>query len=180
MVKQWPDMEGEVTNNMYVTRSGVIKEKPKAEKLNIDLGFDTFPRENTCDGDNQSPRIKIEGGKTPYLALIMDDPDAEKGRFAHWILWDLEMTHEIPAKIPKNDEIREPVRVTQGRNSAGKPGYTGPCPPRGTVHRYFVKVYGYHGEIGLKATANVYDLENALENRYKQFGQTMARYARPV
>ncbi len=173
-------MEDEVAGSMYVTRSGVIKEKPIAEKLKVDLGFDTFPRENTCDGENQSPRIRIEGVKTPFIALIMDDPQAEKGRFAHWILWDLEMTDEIPSKVPKNDEVREPIKTVQGRNSAGKPGYTGPCPPRGSVRRYFVKVYGYHGELGLKPTSNVFDLENALEGRYKQFGQTMARYVRPV
>lgn len=157
-----------------------MKEKPEAEKLRVDIGFEVFPKDHTCDGKNQSPKIRIEGVKTPRLALIMDDPQAQNGRFTHWILWDLEMTGEIPARIPKNDEVREPVRATQGRNSANKPGYTGPCPPRGETHRYFVKVYGYHGTLRLKPTSNVHGLEEALRDRYTQFGQAMARYSRPL
>src|SRR5205814_9240349 len=91
-----------------------------------------IPKRFTCDGMRQSPGLRIDGTPqvTKSLVLIMDDPDAPKGTFTHWLLWNLQPdVHEIIAASVPRDAV-------QGKNSAGKTGYYPPCPPSGE-HRYY-------------------------------------------
>jgi Raf kinase inhibitor-like YbhB/YbcL family protein len=64
---------------------------------------------------------------TRSLALIVDDPDAPRGTFTHWVLCD------VP---PDVNALGENVAMgtigIAGRNSFGRSGYGGPCPPPGT------------------------------------------------
>src|ERR1700739_3573165 len=68
-----------------------------------------IPSEYTCDGDNINPEIDIYNipKETKCLALIMDDPDAPKGTFDHWVMWN------IP---PKNKITENSAPGTQGVN----------------------------------------------------------------
>ncbi|NMA89415.1 MAG: hypothetical protein GX965_09720 [Methanoculleus bourgensis] len=66
------------------------------QNLTIEVDFDRFPPEHTCDGDNISPRIRVSRSDAPYLAVIMDDPDDPTGTFTHWIAWNIPSTGEIP------------------------------------------------------------------------------------
>jgi Raf kinase inhibitor-like YbhB/YbcL family protein len=90
-----------------------------------------IPVRHTCDGDDLSPRLTWSGTPdgTRSLALIVDDPDAPRGIFTHWVVYD------IPAETT---ELGEGSTLgTQGRNSFGRSGYGGPCPPSGdNPHRY--------------------------------------------
>src|SRR5919108_3536307 len=84
-----------------------------------------IPARHTCDGDDRSPRLTWTGTPdgTRSLALVMDDPDAPRGTFTHWVVYDL------PADAT---ELGEGSTVgTQGRNSFGRSGYGGPRPPPG-------------------------------------------------
>ena len=67
---------------------------------------------------------------TRSFALIVDDPDAPGGTFRHWGAYD------IPASARSlGGEFAQAV------NDFGKPGYGGPCPPRGHgPHRYRFKL----------------------------------------
>lgn len=103
-------------------------------------GFDNnqrMPVKYTCDGENISPPLAFSDvpAETKSLALIVVDPDAPAGEFTHWTVWNIDPgTAGIPeAVIPENAET--------GKNSTGNSGYTGPCPPRGSVHRYYFTVY---------------------------------------
>src|SRR4051812_8318479 len=60
---------------------------------------DFIPSKYTCDGSNINPEISIKGlpSGTRSLALIVDDPDAPKGTFDHWVMWN----------IPVKDKIEE-------------------------------------------------------------------------
>lgn len=95
-----------------------------------------IPVRYTCDGDDLSPPLswtEVPNG-TRSLALVMDDPDAPRGTFTHWVLYDLP------------DDLRElgegVVPGTEGRNSFGRTGYGGPCPPPGDApHRYRFTLY---------------------------------------
>ena len=92
------------------------------------------PTSFTCDGNDASPPIAIadppEGTKS--FAVIMDDPDASKSPFTHWLAYD----------IPADGGA---LRATAGKtlkNGFGRTGYGGPCPPAGRgSHRYYFTVY---------------------------------------
>lgn len=118
--------------------------------------YGTIPKKYTCDGDNVSPPLIISNipSNTKSLALVVDDPDAPVGTFIHWTVWNIaSTTKEII-------EGESPHASQQGVNSAGKTGYTGPCPP--SRHRYFFKLYALDATIGLDGKANVSDLEVAM------------------
>jgi Raf kinase inhibitor-like YbhB/YbcL family protein len=50
-----------------------------------------IPRRHTCDGDDVSPPLAWSDppAGTQSLALIVDDPDAPAGTWAHWVLFNL-------------------------------------------------------------------------------------------
>lgn len=97
---------------------------------------EAIPRKFTCDGGDVNPEFFIQnvpaGAKS--LALIMDDPDAPRGTFTHWVVLNID-----PAITVIKEESAPPgsLEVT---NSFGKSGYGGPCPGSGT-HRYIFKLY---------------------------------------
>src|SRR5919197_6162289 len=108
----------------------------------------TIPRRHTCDGENVSPPLAWSGAPegTRSLALIVDDPDAPVGTFAHWLAWGLDR---------EAGGLGEGERApSEGRNDFGRTGYGGPCPPRGHGrHRYFFRLYALAGELDLAAGA---------------------------
>ena len=87
-----------------------------------------IPSECTCDGANENPPLTIRNvpAKSRSPALIVDDPDASRGTWAHWVVWNMGPdATEIPAKsVPRG--------ALQGTNDFGKQSYGGPCPPSGT------------------------------------------------
>ncbi len=96
----------------------------------------SIPEKYTCDGADVNPPLLIEGVPpgAKSLALIVDDPDAPRGTWVHWVVWGMD---------PKTREIKEnsvPAGAKQGMNDFRKRNYGGPCPPSGT-HRYFFKLY---------------------------------------
>lgn len=93
----------------------------------------SIPAKYTCDGENIHPPIAFHDvpEATRSLVLLLEDPDAPKGTFTHWVLYN------IP---PEQREIIEdalPDIAEEGLNSLGKKGYVGPCPPSGTHHYVF-------------------------------------------
>ncbi|HZU24765.1 MAG TPA: YbhB/YbcL family Raf kinase inhibitor-like protein, partial [Bryobacteraceae bacterium] len=53
-----------------------------------------IPVKYTCDGDGISPPLAWSGVPpgTQALALIVDDPDAPSGVFAHWVVFGISPT----------------------------------------------------------------------------------------
>jgi hypothetical protein len=49
------------------------------------------PREFTCDGNDAPPAMTVADPPqgTKSFAIIMDDPDAPKGTFTHWLAYDI-------------------------------------------------------------------------------------------
>lgn len=100
-----------------------------------------IPAKYTCDGDDLSPALGWSGvpQKTKSFVLIVDDPDAPKGVFTHWILANIPATvHELVEGFSPNDLKAQGVVV--GTNSFGTKRYGGPCPPSGS-HHYHFKLY---------------------------------------
>lgn len=137
-----------------------------------------IPSKYTCDGENISPPLKIsdatEGAKS--LVLIMDDPDVPKsirpdGMWDHWLVWN------IPPETTEILEGQEP-QGTIGKNTGGKFGYQGPCPPD-REHRYFFKLYALGTTLDLSpATTTKKDLEAAMEGHILDQAELMGRYNR--
>jgi len=148
------------------------------QNLTIEVDFDRFPREHTCDGENLSPRIRVSGSDAPYLAVIMDDPDAPRGTFTHWLAWNIPSTGEIPAGIPPDPRVSRPVPAVQGTNNFRRTGYGGPCPPKGAEHRFFIRVWGVKQEIDLPPGAGRVELDAALASVATGYGEAMAVYRR--
>jgi Raf kinase inhibitor-like YbhB/YbcL family protein len=131
-----------------------------------------IPPKFTCNGANVNPGLKINGvpNEAKSLVLIVDDPDAPRGLFTHWIVWNID---------PKATDIGEnsaPAGGIQGTNDFGKRSYGGPCPPSGT-HRYFFKIFALDTKLDLKAGAHRAELDAAMRGHTLAQGELMARYA---
>ena len=84
----------------------------------------SIPAKYTCDGDDLRPPLSISDvpADAKSLALIMVDPDAPVGTWDHWVVFN------VPASTNQITEGTEPDGVG-GKNSWGRTGYGGPCPP---------------------------------------------------
>jgi Raf kinase inhibitor-like YbhB/YbcL family protein len=120
----------------------------------------SIPVEYTCDGANTSPPLAWTGAPsaTRAFALLMEDPDAPSGTFVHWVLYDLTSGSSLPAAVATDAAI-----ATQGENSAGRRGYTGPCPPRGSMHHYRFTLFALDAPTGLLPGAPAAELRSAIE-----------------
>jgi len=51
----------------------------------------SIPRTHSCDGENLSPALAWEGVpiERRSMALVCDDPDAPRGTWVHWVLYNL-------------------------------------------------------------------------------------------
>ena len=107
-----------------------------------------IPRKHTCDSSDLSPQLKISElpAGTKSLAIICDDPDAPVGTWVHWVIFNLPPSlRELPEGIAR--ELHPTINgdsskaAVQGINDFRRFGYGGPCPPPGSAHRYFFKLY---------------------------------------
>lgn len=127
-----------------------------------------IPSKYTCEGEDINPPLEFSGipEKTKSLALIVEDPDAPRGIFDHWIVWNIE----------PNEAIAEKSNVgVSGRNSFGKIGYGGPCPPSG-VHRYYFKVFALDTKLNLPAGSDKKTLEQLMNDHVIGSAELMGYY----
>jgi Raf kinase inhibitor-like YbhB/YbcL family protein len=130
-------------------------------------------RRFTCDAENVSPPLTWSGtpSGTQSIVLIADDPDAPAGTWVHWVLYDL------PSDTTSLPEGVKGIGV-EGVNDFRKSGYGGPCPPRGTPHRYYFKVYALDTQLGLKPGASKRDVERTMQGHVLAEGILMGKYGR--
>ena len=137
-----------------------------------------IPTKYTCDGEDVSPPLAWSGvpESAKSIAVIMDDPDAPRGTWTHWVLWNLPAeTRELPEHLSTEKELKTGAR--QGTNDFKRPGYSGPCPPPGT-HRYLAKVYALDRRLDLAPGATKAELVKAMEGHVLATGELMGRYSR--
>lgn len=122
----------------------------------------TIPTVYTCGGANQSPPLKWEGvpAGTRSLALILKDPDAPRGTFIHWVLYNLSANlRELYKDVARGSTV---TLAQQGRNGLGRQGYFGPCPPPGKLHHYHFVLYAVDTKLALASGATAAQVESAL------------------
>ena len=164
--------------DMITSVSETVRRVLFMNTIKVGIDFAKFPAKFTCDGEDISPRIFLQGVKGSCLCLIMDDPDAPAGFYTHWIAWDIDPVAEIPENVPKEAIVDMPIHMVQGRNTANRIGYMGPCPPRGKPHRYFIRVFALESRLALPPGSSRSDLEKAMQGRIVQTGEVMATYSR--
>ena len=146
----------------------------------------TIPTKFTCSGADVSPPLSWSAAPatTKSFALIMDDPDAPAGTWVHWVVYnipanDTEFTENAPYLWAQwRDKVEQPFPPTQGRNSFGKIGYGGPCPPPGKLHRYFFKLYALDTKLDLKPGGTKSDLERGMQKHIAAQTQLIGRFSR--
>jgi Raf kinase inhibitor-like YbhB/YbcL family protein len=133
-----------------------------------------IPTQYSCDGADQSP--PLSWGEPPpgtkSFALVVDDPDAPSGTFRHWGAFD------IPAgtrSIAAGQSVG-----TQTANGFGKPGYGGPCPPKGHgAHHYHFKLFALDTDrLGVSASASIADVEKAAQQHAIGQAELIGTYER--
>lgn len=136
-----------------------------------------IPVRHTCEGEYRSPLLTWldapEAARS--FVLIMDDPDAPKGTFTHWVLYDIPReTTELGENVP------EGTVGTSGRNSFGRNGYGGPCPPAGDPpHRYRFTLHALDiPSIGLSPHAEREQVEARMQAHVLRSTQLVGTYQR--
>jgi Raf kinase inhibitor-like YbhB/YbcL family protein len=107
-----------------------------------------IPQQFTCDGQDVSPPLRWSRvpPRARSLALEVKDPDAPGGVFTHWLLWNLSpRARSLPTHVSWR---------LQGRNSFGRVGYSGPCPPQGSTHHYVFTLYALDRKLTLPRGAS--------------------------
>ena len=155
--------EGEVMAKLQVTSPSFAHEG-------------AIPLEFTCDGADVSPALSWTDGPdgTASYALIMDDPDAPRGTWVHWVAWNIPNPSLVDA-IPAQETLDD--GTMQGMNSWPRLGYGGPCPPSGS-HRYYFKVYALDAKLDLPPATNKEALLKAMEGHILAQGELMGTYQR--
>ncbi|MGC8659733.1 MAG: YbhB/YbcL family Raf kinase inhibitor-like protein [Desulfomonilaceae bacterium] len=160
---------------------------PKAkggEPMKIEIKSSAFqdggmiPKLYTCDGQDFSPALSWSGvpSNAKSLALIVDDPDAPVGTWVHWVVFNIPPGQkELVEKILPSPSLNDGAR--HGKNSWGKLGYGGPCPPGGT-HRYYFKLYALDRMLDLQSGITKSQLLKAMEGHILSEGQLMGKYRR--
>jgi Raf kinase inhibitor-like YbhB/YbcL family protein len=139
----------------------------------------TIPAKYTADGADRSPELHWGGApaNTQSFAVICEDPDAPRGTWTHWVLFNLPAdTTSLAEGVPAEKELSGGAR--QGKNDFGKVGYGGPSPPKGPPHRYYFKVYALDTKLDLPAGANLAQVLAAIKGHLLAEGQLMGKYGR--
>lgn len=132
-----------------------------------------IPKKHAYEGQNLSPALNfIDVPKAAStLVLIVDDPDAPSGTIDHWIVWN------IPSDITGIEEGQK--GLTSGLNSYLVNRYKGPCPPSGSSHRYFFKLYALDTMLKLPSRVNKKQLVSAMQGHIIDKAVLIGTYATP-
>jgi Raf kinase inhibitor-like YbhB/YbcL family protein len=138
-----------------------------------------IPARYTCDGEDRSPPLTWSDAPAgaAAFALIMDDPDAPRGVFTHWVLYNLPRdARELSEGVPGVERL--PSGALQGVNDFGRVGYGGPCPPPGPAHRYRFTLYALDTALNLGPRATKQAVLDAMRGHVLAEGQLIGTYQR--
>ena len=98
-----------------------------------------IPRRFTCEGGDTSPPLHWSDAPaaTRSFVVLCDDPDAPARTWHHWAAYDIPLDRNALPEGAARPSDKEGLK--QALNDFGRPGYSGPCPPRshGPHHYHF-------------------------------------------
>ncbi len=119
---------------------------------------EAIPRANTCDGADRSPELRWTNAPNGTAAFVLEmiDPDAHD--WVHWLVLDISgaANGSLPAAVGTGAGA-----LQQGRNSFGKVGWGGPCPPSGT-HHYVFSLFALDARLGLSGDPDRTAIDKAM------------------
>ncbi|ABM81366.1 YbhB/YbcL family Raf kinase inhibitor-like protein [Hyperthermus butylicus] len=142
-----------------------------------------FEHAYTCDGSDTSPMLTIEltgnAAKAKSLLIVMFDPDAPRGVFIHWLVYNIPVNSTVvvvPDSLPRQAVVDG---FYQGVNDFGWIGYGGPCPPPGDQpHRYYIRVFALDSMISLRPGLRLDDVWNVAKSHIIAYGEAVGTYSR--
>lgn len=138
----------------------------------------TIPSRYTCEGEDISPELSwgLPPSGTKAFALISDDPDAPRGTWVHWVVYNIPSSvRQLSEAFPKDAELPDGTR--QGMTDFGRIGYGGPCPPSG-IHRYFFKLYALERTLPLPPGVTAKELEESMYGHVLAEAKLLGTYRR--
>ena len=134
-----------------------------------------IPTKYTCDGADVSPPLAWSGApaNAKSFALICDDPDAPRGTWVHWVLYNL--PPDVATLGEGTTAANLPPGTREGVNDWKRTGYRGPCPPIGR-HRYFFKLYALDAPLGDLGQPTKTKLEEAMRGHVVGQAQIVGTY----
>jgi hypothetical protein len=138
-----------------------------------------IPAKFTCSGAGISPQLAWSASPagTASFALIVTDPDAPRGTFVHWVIFDLPAeTRMLPEGLPGLGQLTDGSR--QGRNDFGEIGYAGPCPPGNSAHHYHFMLYAIDAKLNLPVGATRAQVEASMQGHIQARGELIGIYQR--
>lgn len=135
-----------------------------------------IPVDNTCDGRDAMPELVLsappEGTKS--LVLVVDDPDAPSGAFTHMVAFNL--TPELHKLAGGIDLASGGEAARFALNDFQAAHYSGPCPPRGEVHRYRFHVIALDTVLKLSEGASRAQVDEAMDGHILGDGQLVGYF----
>jgi len=135
-----------------------------------------IPPALTCDGKGTPPTLawrSLDPSQGAEAVFIVEDPDA-KSTFTHWTVYGIPTA--TGSGLAPHGQF--PVGVKQGKNSAGKTGWTPPCPPKGDdPHHYTFALYEIKEGSSLPAGASPEQVRALLKGAVAR-GSITGTYAR--
>lgn len=137
-----------------------------------------IPNRYSKDGGNVSPPLQWSDAprSTRSFALIVEDPDAPRGTFRHWAVYN------VPPAYQGLDEntgsAKSGTALEMAVNDFGNRNYDGPQPPHGHgTHHYHFRLLALDvPELSLPARASVKDLLDAAQPHVIAEAQTIGTF----
>lgn len=151
--------------------------------MGLHLTSDTFgqnqpiPKRYTKEGENLSPALswQDEPAQTASFAVLMEDPDAPRGVFTHWVCFNISaQTHGLPPGVPQRGRLGD--GTIQGKNDFGDLGYDGAQPPPGPPHHYHISVYALDTKLPLREGASKQEVLRAMQGHVLEQAELIGLY----
>jgi hypothetical protein len=142
-----------------------------------------MPDALTCNGKGRSPQLEWNSppAGTQSFVLIARDLDSPLhwllGPFVHWVMFDMPADQrQLQAGIPKQAQLTGGARQIQ--NGLDEVGYSGPCPPGKSTHRYQFEVFALDTKLGLPAESSEKTIVKAMDGHVVARGELVGTYHR--
>jgi hypothetical protein len=137
-----------------------------------------IPERYSKDGGNISPPLEWQDAprNTRSFALVVEDPDAPRGTFRHWAVYNVPPAYK---GLGEDSGAPKPgASVEMAVNDFGNRGYDGPQPPQGHgTHHYHFRLLALDvPELGLSAGASIKDVLDAAQSHTIAQAETVGTF----